>query len=437
MANINKHDGGRKSIQWYNGDRRRKTISIGKATMKQAEGIATHIERLETARTTKQTVERDTARWVGEIGDSLHAKLAGHELVEPRTPTDEPEITRPTIKTVHDEMAAKRTDAKERTRTNWGQAYASLAEYFGADKVLAEITPADAEDWDHWLRGVKKLKTTTHRKRVQIAKQIAKWAMRRGYCDTNPFDALKSASVASDRRHFVTREERDAVMAACPNAQWRALFSLARDGALRIVSEIVGLRWGDIDFDPNRRTMRVMSPKTAHHAGHGERVVPLFPGLYEALLDAQYEAPEGTEYVITLPEVRQTTTANLHKKMKAIIKRAGVDPWPRLWQNCRATRQTELEIEFPRADVCAWVGNSEAIAAKYYVQATAETFRRAAGITDDSSALPPALPNAGESHGSEANGDEANAGCNEKTPATDSDERLLVLPTGFEPVSPG
>ena len=435
MASINKHSGGRKSIQWYDGDRRRKTVSLGKLTVKQAEQVATHIERLETARTTRATVERDTARWVGEVGDALHAKLVGHGLVEPRTSTDEPEIARPTITTVYHQMVARRPNVKPQTKTIWGHAYASLAEFFGADKVLADITEVDAEDWEAWMIGTKKYAKATYRKRVQIWKQITAWAIKRGYADTDPFAELKSSAVATEHLHFVTREQRAAVLEACPNTQWRALFSLARDAGLRMTSEVVGLTWADVNFE--QRTMRVQSPKTAGHEGHGERIVPLFPELAAILLDAFNDADEGTEHVITLPELRRTTGANLRKRMHSIIQRAGLTPWRRVFHNCRASRQTELDAEYPRADVCRWIGNSEAVAATHYLMPTDATFRQAAGFTSprDRSALPYALPNAAESSGSEAKPSEAKTVAEPKTAIFPGDEGEPIHPAGFEPAT--
>jgi hypothetical protein len=61
-----------------------------------------------------------------------------------------------------------------------------------------------------------------------------------------------------------------------------------------------------------------------------------------------------------------------------IIHRAGVEPWPRLFHNMRATRQTELTEKFPVHVVCSWMGNSATIAAKHYLQVTDEHFERAA-----------------------------------------------------------
>ncbi|MFO7908055.1 MAG: hypothetical protein R6U98_35770, partial [Pirellulaceae bacterium] len=57
--------------------------------------------------------------------------------------------------------------------------------------------------------------------------------------------------------------------------------------------------------------------------------------------------------------------------------RAGLEPWPNLFQNLRSTRETELAEQFPIHVVCAWIGNTKAVAAKHYLQITEEHFRKA------------------------------------------------------------
>jgi hypothetical protein len=52
------------------------------------------------------------------------------------------------------------------------------------------------------------------------------------------------------------------------------------------------------------------------------------------------------------------SAANLRTQMSRLVKRAGLKPWPRIFHNMRATRQTELEAEFPTHVVCTWIGNS-------------------------------------------------------------------------------
>ena len=62
-----------------------------------------------------------------------------------------------------------------------------------------------------------------------------------------------------------------------------------------------------------------------------------------------------------------------------IVTRAGLKPWPRLFHNLRASRQTELSELFPSHVVCKWLGNSEDIARLHYLQTTDAHFEAALG----------------------------------------------------------
>ena len=63
--------------------------------------------------------------------------------------------------------------------------------------------------------------------------------------------------------------------------------------------------------------------------------------------------------------------------MRRIVKRAGVPVWPRVFHNLRASRQTELESEFPSHVVCSWLGNSPLIASRHYLQVRETDFAKA------------------------------------------------------------
>ena len=62
-----------------------------------------------------------------------------------------------------------------------------------------------------------------------------------------------------------------------------------------------------------------------------------------------------------------------------IVVRAGLRPWPKLFQNLRANRETELAAAFPIHVVCEWMGNSPKIVARHYLRVTAADCERAAG----------------------------------------------------------
>ena len=59
------------------------------------------------------------------------------------------------------------------------------------------------------------------------------------------------------------------------------------------------------------------------------------------------------------------------------IAGSALKAWPKLFQNLRATRETELAETFPLHVVCAWLGNSRPVAIKHYLQVTDEHFRKA------------------------------------------------------------
>lgn len=147
--------------------------------------------------------------------------------------------------------------------------------------------------------------------------------------------------------------------------------ALARFGGLRVPSEIHELTWDDIDFDEKKITVR--SPKTEHHEGKESRIIPMFPEIEQAL-DELWEQPatEGKVFVIN-----QHRGDNLRTRFSKIIKRAGVQEWPKPFHNLRSTRETELANQYPIHVVCKWLGNSPNVAMKHYLQMTDEHFEKA------------------------------------------------------------
>ena len=76
-------------------------------------------------------------------------------------------------------------------------------------------------------------------------------------------------------------------------------------------------------------------------------------------------------------ECRPTNRTLLLTQFEKIIRRAGVEAWPRLWQNLRSSRETELCEQHPLHVVCQWIGNTERIAAPHYLQVRDEDFEKA------------------------------------------------------------
>jgi len=159
------------------------------------------------------------------------------------------------------------------------------------------------------------------------------------------------------------------------------LLVMARYLGVRVPSEIVPLKWTDVDWENSR--IVITSPKTKRHKDGEKRVCPIFPEVLPALREAWEAAPEGAVWIF--PSVRHQGK-NLRTWLERAIIRAGRQPWPRLWQNMRATRATELADQFPSHVASAWLEHSEQIADRHYRQTTGTHYARA--IAQPTGAMP-------------------------------------------------
>jgi hypothetical protein len=169
--------------------------------------------------------------------------------------------------------------------------------------------------------------------------------------------------------------------------------------------------------------------------------LPIFPELRGLLTEAFEQAPEGAPNVITR---YCDPTQNLGTQMKRIIRRAGLKPWPRTFQNLRASRETELAAEHPLHVVCAWIGNSARVASAHYLQITDQDYKKASAGGALSGAVDSELVQNQGQH--EAAAIRTTGPENEKTPllsgvsrnvttSDDSRKNSRLTPTRFELVS--
>ena len=364
MASISKQPGGRRTVQFVAADGRRRSIRLGKVSQRTAESIQTRVEILNAAKIAGHAVDGDTAQWLAEREPAILDKLAAVGLIPRRASA--------ALGAFLDSYIDSRCDVKPATKRKYQSTRKSLVRFFEGNKPLREVTPGDADDWRRGFVQREKAENTI-RKHTAVAKLFFGAAVKKGLIGSNPFSHLKATIMPNrERFYFVTREETQKVLNACPDAEWRLIVVLARYAGFRCPSEHFGLRWRDIDWERGR--IKVTSPKTAHHPGGESRVIPLFPEVRPALAEAFDLAEEGAEYVLGERYRHNTTNLNLRSRLLDIIRAAGLKEWPKLFQNMRSSRETELAESFPMHVVCAWIGNSEPIAAKHYLQVTDDHF---------------------------------------------------------------
>lgn len=355
------------SIQFEDRDGVRRSLSLGRVPKRTAQATKIRVEDLVAAHLAGTTPEPDTSRWLATAGDRLVNKLAAIGLAQNRSTA----LLGPWIDSFLHDREADNNFAR-RTYLSYLAPFEHLRQHLGDNKPLRSITKAEARGWRDAVaklpgRNGEPLGENTVRKYVSKVRTLINAAIADELIDRNPFEGLPASTVeVRERQYFVTREEAAQVLGACPSLEWRLIFALCRFGGLRCPSELLVLRWGDVLWDRSRFV--VDSPKT------GLRVVPLFGELRPYLEQAFDQAEPGAEFVIG--RTRDSST-NLRTTMMKIVRRAGLTPWPKLFQNLRATRATELADDFPSHVATAWLGHSEQIADKHYRQVTDDHFERA------------------------------------------------------------
>ena len=385
MASLFRLADGRKRIQFYDGNGKRRSVGLGSISNRNAERIRDKVEQLVEHRVTQTPLDPSVSRWLASLDEKLHARLVKAGLAETRVKQANRQKTEPSAVSLVqflDSYLRKRTDVKESTRTVYRQVRRNLLECLGNARALVEITPGDADDFVRFLKS-NGLSPVTVNRRCSLAKTIFRDAFRRKLISQNPFTDIKAGTRSnSERQRFISREDIEKIIENAPDAEWRLMIALARFGGLRIPSELMMIQWSDIDWQ--RKRIRITSPKTEHHQGKESRQLPLFPELVAPLQDVWDQAEHQKGFVITKNRPASVRNGNgnwqqvnIRTRFTKIIKLSGLEPWPRLWQNLRSSRETELAHEYPLHIVTAWLGNSEAVATKHYLQVTDADFEQA------------------------------------------------------------
>jgi len=84
MASIGTDPNGFRRILFFAGNGKRKTIRLGRVSMKHATSAKLHVEELIAAQSLRRSVAQDTGKWLGEIDDKLYARIASVGLVRAR-----------------------------------------------------------------------------------------------------------------------------------------------------------------------------------------------------------------------------------------------------------------------------------------------------------------------------------------------------------------
>lgn len=436
MASLSKDPKGNVTVQFVAGDRRRRSIRLGKVNAKVANEVKLKIETLNAVTVAKLPMDADTARWVAGIGDDLAAKLAAVGLIPERPKA----VTLAGLIARYDAETGK--GLKAGTMTTRRVMANDLLNYFTPDADPRGITEEAARQFVEHLQD-RELASMTISRRLRRVRSVFAFGVKRKLLADNPFAEVNVVGVLpAERKAYVTAADAERLINAA-NPTWRIIVALCRFAGLRCPSEVLTLRWGDVNFATGRMT--VTSPKTERIPGKEYRVVPIFAALRPHLEEAFELAEPGEEYVVGGPQgagYRAASygpngwmNANLRTTFEKLIRRAGLTQWPRVFHTLRASCETDLLEQLPINAVTEWLGHSATIALKHYTRVPDHLFERAARGAAHSGAV--AVQNAVQS-GADTNDIERTGSA--EMPEIQAFRRLLSARVGYCPdvqVTPG
>lgn len=337
---------------------------VGKLTVRQQREYERHVQSVVDSFKVGASPEPESLHWFDSVPDRIRDKFVTWGMLPPvqrRVVTAEQRTVDGWTRLFIDELSGK-----WRTKNNYEQTRTWLLNSLDGDRDIATVTQGDMR---RWQASLKHLALSNRNKHVQRAKAMFRAAVEDGILSSSPAAVLKEERSAKridrSRQHFVDAATTAKVLRKLPDTNWKLIFCLLRFQGLRR-HEVFALDWKHIDWETNELTVPAET-KT------GWRTMPIFPETLTYLRDQQEIADAGQK-VIRWTGSQEGLTERLKRQVEGICGQC----WPKVCQQLRSTRRTELDAEFPPHVVNEWLGHDSTTAEKHYQQVTPEHLNRAA-----------------------------------------------------------
>jgi integrase len=341
----------------------RYVLWIGKLTVRQQREYERHVQSLIDSAKVGATPEPVSVHWFDSVPDRIRDRFVAWEMLparQRRTVSHEQRTIEGWTRLFIDELTVC-----GRTKNNYEQARSWLLKSIDGKRDLSSVTAGDLK---RWQASMNRLALSTRNKHVKRVKTMFAGAVEDGILSANPASILKEERSAKrvdrSRQYFVDSEQSKRVMDSLPGIHWKLIFTLMRFQGLRR-HEVFAIDWSNIDLTTNELTIPAET-KT------GWRSMPIFPETLSLLRSIPERSRRGKLVVWT--KSPESVTELLKRHVTAILGEC----WPKVCQQLRSTRRTELDGEFEPFVVNEWLGHDGRTAEHHYQQITPAHLARAA-----------------------------------------------------------
>ena len=342
----------------------RYVVWIGKLTVRQQREYERHVASVVDSFKVGASPEPESLQWFDTVPERIREKFTAWGMLPPRQRrvlTADQRSVEGWTRLFIDELVSK-----WRTKNNYEQARSWLLKSVDGKRDVTSVTQGDMKRWQSSMGGLAMSTRNKHTKRI---KTMFAGAVEDGILSSSPAGILKEERSAKridrSRQHFVDAATTTKVLRKLPDTNWKLIFCLMRFQGLRR-HEVFALDWKHVDWETNELTVPAET-KT------GWRTMPIFPETLRYLRDQQEIADAGQK-IVRWTGSQDSLTERLRRQVESICGQC----WPKVCQQLRSTRRTELDAEFPPHVVNDWLGHDSTTAEKHYQQVTPEHLHRAA-----------------------------------------------------------
>ena len=331
-------------------NRKRKRLRLGNCAQSTAQEVRRNLDKLIECKSFGAEVPGKVRHWLATVDARLKKQLSQLALGD---------VADVSLKDFLDDFIAKKTFSSDATRYKMQLVVDRLNQCF-PKKSLRGLSYSDAVQFQDFLSRVCKLGENSVRRNCGFARQFLQAAFERQLIERNPFQLKEiNTTVGVAEKDYVETGTIEELINSCEHIQWKLLFAMSRFLGLRIPSEINQMRWEHINWEKNQLT--IFSPKTARK-NKPFRVVPLPVKVRLHLESAHAVRDTASPYVFSCLRHH----SNLATGARRLLTKVQMKTWKAFWNSLRASCQTDLMDAYGIGIACDIVGNSPAIAYKYY-----------------------------------------------------------------------